>query len=129
PQLDDAAGPRGCDHSEVRVGDVLGYPLHLRMVERVEGFHAELQGRVPGEREVLEESQIQVVDAGPSQDAAAGVAELAQGGLCERRRVEQLLHRSAPGADVAHDVAAVGAEGVKDTAHVGREYRDGEASL
>ena len=85
--------------------------------------------RVPGEGEVLEEAQIQVVDAGPSQDAAAGVAEGAERRLGEGGGVEPLLDRAAAGVDVAHDVRPVGAEGVEDASQVSREYRDREATL
>ena len=99
------------------------------MVERVEGFHPELQGRVPREEEVLEETQVQVVDAGPPQDAAAGVAEGAQGGLSERSGVEPLLDGAAAGVDVAHDIGPVGAEAVEHASDVVGRDLEGEAPL
>ena len=77
-QLDDATVASGRDHTEVRRGQVLRHVQELRMVEGVEGLHAELQRRVLRELEVLEEAEVQAVLAGPSQDAAAGVAEFAR---------------------------------------------------
>src|SRR6185503_8299185 len=112
-ELNVASVAGGGDHSEVRRRDVLRHTEQVRVVQRVERLQPELESGVPGQREVLEEAQVQIADAGSTQDAPARVAERAKSGLRESRRVEPLRDGSAARVDVAYDVRTVGTEAIE----------------
>ena len=113
-------------------GDVT-FVLHaaeLRMVEGIERLEPELEAQLLRNREVLEQRQVEVVDAGRAQDVATGAAKDARRWLREGALVEPLVNSTSGSAlRVADEVRPVGAEGVEEAAGIRRRNRDRKSLL
>ena len=70
------------------------------MVEGVEGLEAELEGSRIGEAEVFLEGHVEVINSGAVEDAAFGVAELAEVFFGEESCVECAAAVAAVGVDL-----------------------------
>src|SRR5437763_16828568 len=91
PNLNQSRRRRGDDLTERGTRDVAvngSRPVELRMVEQVEDLEPELQVSRPAQREVLEEREVEVLDAGSIEESARRVAELAERRNAEAGRVE-----------------------------------------
>src|SRR5439155_14847488 len=126
--LVDPSGPSRREAGEGRVRQIRLHAYEIRVVEGVERFEPELQARTPREIEVLEQREIKVVDGGPAQHVARGVAELAEGRLGEGGGIEPLLDRSWA-RRIAGDVRPIRAEAVEDVPEIGGPDRDREPVL
>ncbi len=109
----DASGVR------IRTGRIADEAFRLTEVdaiEEVEGLDAELDFAHLVNAELLEERRVGVEESRPAQGVAPQVAERADGGSGEDRRVEELLAR-ASGANLSNQVGAVRA-GVADAVRI-----------
>src|SRR5262245_58400060 len=96
PQLDDTSIVRAGDDAEGGGADRAARLAEADVVEQVEGLDPELDQRAAGQVEVLEQRRIGAREAGPANDVAALVADLAgvgsQGQALEAAGVEPLRH-------------------------------------
>ena len=91
------------------------------MVEGIERLQPQLDAHSLGDSKVLEQRQIEVVDAGCSEDVATRVAKGSLRGLSKGARVEPLVDGAGGTAFcVADDIRPVGSEGVEQTSIVTR---------
>ena len=104
-------------------------PVELRVVEEIERLEPELQPHVAAGLEVLEQREIEVVDAGAAQDVASGVAELPESRLREGGRVEPLFDALVESdVRIADEVGAIGTERVVQSAEIRGLNRDRETA-
>src|SRR6185295_9061409 len=119
-ELVNAGRTGGGHHAEVRRRHVGRDALELRMVERVERLQPELQSHLPGKLKVLEQREIEVVDAGAAFGISPEIPEFTQRWLRECRRVEPTSHRSLIDLWIANQIRAVRAERVVQPSEIGR---------
>src|SRR5215470_4124836 len=124
-QLVDARRPSAQDLSELWGGYIHLRVHELRMVECIERLQPELKAQPLRNRKVLEQRQIEIIDARRAQDVATRGARDARRRLCERGFVEPRVNRARDAAvGVADKVRAVGSEAVEDAARISRRDRD-----
>ena len=139
-ELQDASGTRGNHTAEIsivriiadRCADIGGgewVVAILRVIEYVEGFHAELKRHAFRESEILSQTHIPVIDAWAPNDVSSAVSKLTSERLGEARGIKPLLQAfSAAWAAPRHLIGALSERGEQSEFVVG-QHREGEPFL
>src|SRR5262249_48857917 len=107
--------------------DVVG-KSKVRMIRQVEEFRAELQGPVFPELGVLENREVEIMEAGSAKRVASGIAKGEDGILLKGRRIQPAVHRmrlegtrARSGKWIADEVGPVVAEAGAAVVHAGQD--------